>query len=119
MLDLDAVLAASAGTVRLFGRAQEVRALDLQGYRIIRALGAGEISDTEYETQLFPLLRRHLPGTTDAELLTLTTSVVAQLLRLMETGIAEVAATAPKATAPARRHRGSSRATRTPPSSPG
>lgn len=118
MLDLDAVLAAEAGTVRLFGRPQVVKALDLQGYRVVRMLAEGALSEADYEAQLFPMLRRHLPGTTDAELLTLTTGVVAQLLRLMETGIAEVAATAPKTSAPTRPRRGSSRTIRTPHSSP-
>jgi hypothetical protein len=36
LLNLDAVLAESAGTVRLFGREQPVKALDLQGWRVVR-----------------------------------------------------------------------------------
>lgn len=118
LLNLDAVLAERAGTVRLFGREQAVNALDLAGWRVVRQLAAGELSDTDYHEQLVPLLLRHLPGSTEAEIVTLTPQVVGHILGIAQQLVAEVAATAPKPTG-AKRSRRSPRRTPTASSSSG
>lgn len=113
LLNLDAVLAESAGTVRLFGREQPIKALDLQGWRVVRQLAGGELNDEDYHGQLVPTLMRHLPGATEAEVLTLTPGVVGQILGVAQGMIAEVAETGPKTTGTRTRSRRSSRRTRT------